>query len=158
MLKASFPNMIPTVRPEVKCLEINDIHWLLGFVEGEGCFLVVMQESKSKKVSSNVGLRFTITQHNRDLELMQNLSKYLGCGKCYLSRHEVNFVISSFSDIKDQIIPMFDKHPLLGNKKKDFNDFKKVAHLMESKHHLTEQGIKDIALIKSKMNSKRISN
>lgn len=45
-----------------------------------------------------------------------------------------------------------------GYKKKDFNDFKKVAHLMESKHHLTEQGIKDIALIKRKMNSKRISN
>jgi hypothetical protein len=150
--------MIPAVRPEVKCSEINDIHWLLGFVEGEGSFLVVIQESRSKKVSSSVSLRFTITQHNRDLELMQNLSKYLGCGKCYSSRHEVNFVTSSFSDIKNKVIPIFDKHPLLGNKKEDFKDFKKVAHLMGSKHHLTEQGIKEIALIKSKMNSNRISN
>lgn len=49
MLKVSFPNMIPAVRPEVKCSEINDIHWLLGFVEGEGSFLVVIQESRSKK-------------------------------------------------------------------------------------------------------------
>ena len=87
---------------------------------------------------------------------MQNLLNYLGCGKCYSSRNEVTFVTSSFSDIKNKIIPIFDKYALLGTKKEDFKDFKKVAELMESKDHFTEKGIKSIALIKSKMNSKRI--
>lgn len=158
MLKKSFPNMTPALRPEVESSEIKDIHWFLGFVEGEGSFLVVIQKSKSKKIPFSVSLRFTITQHNKDLELMVYLSKYLGCGKCYSSRNEVNFVTSSFSEIQNKIIPIFDKYPLLDNKKKDFDDFKKVAHLMISKDHLTEKGIKEITLIKSRMNSKRISD
>ncbi len=87
---------------------------------------------------------------------MQSFSNYLGCGKCYSNRNEVSFIISSFSDINSKIIPIFDKYPLLGTKKEDYKDFKKVAELMESKYHLTEEGIKNIILIKSNMNSKRI--
>ena len=147
-LKQSFPNMIPAERQEVKPSEIKDIRWLVGFVEGEGCFLVVIQKSKSKKKSYDISLRFTITQHNRDLELLQNLSNYLGCGKHYSSRNEVTFVTSSFSDIKSKIIPIFDKYDLLGTKKEDLKDFKKVAELIESKNHFTEKGIKNITLIK----------
>ena len=100
-------------------------------------------------------MRFTITQHNRDLELLQSFLNYLGCGRCYSSRNEVSFITSSFSDIKSKIIPIFDKYPLLGTKKEDFQDFKKVAELMESKDHLTEEGIKKITFIKSNMNSRR---
>lgn len=155
-LKQYFPNIISAERPEVKLSEIKDIRWLVGFVEGEGCFLVVIQKSKSKKKTYDINLRFTITQHNRDLELLQNLLNYLGCGKYYSSRNEVTFITSCFSDIKSKIIPIFDKYPLLGTKKEDFKDFKKVAELMESKDHLTEEGIKNITLIKSNMNSKRI--
>ena len=154
--KQSFPNIIPVERPEVKPSEIKDIQWFIGFVEGEGCFLVTTQESRNKKKTYDIGLRFTITQHNRDLELLQSFLNYLDCGKCYPSRNEVSFIISSFSDIKSKIIPLFDKYPLLGTKKEDFQDFKKVAELMESKDHLTEEGIKNITLIKSNMNSKRI--
>lgn len=155
-LKQSFPNIISAERPVVKSSEIKDIRWLVGFVEGEGCFLIVIQKSKNKKKTYDVNLRFTITQHNRDLELLQNLLNYLGCGKYYSSRNEVMFITSSFSDIKSKIIPIFDKYPLLGTKKEDFKDFRKVAELMESKDHLTEEGIKNITLIKSNMNSKRI--
>lgn len=154
----SFPNIIPAERPEVKHSEIKDIQWLIGFVEGEGCFLVTIQDSKQKKKTSDIALRFTITQHNRDLELLQSFLNYLGCGRCYSSRNEVSFITSSFSDIKSKIIPIFDKYPLLGTKKEDFQDFKKVAELMESKDHLTEEGIKKITFIKSNMNSKRISS
>lgn len=154
--KQSFPSIIPAERPEVKPSEIKDIHWWVGFVEGEGCFLVTNQKSKSQKKTYDIGLKFTITQHNRDLELLQSFSNYLGCGKCYSNRNEVSFIISSFSDINSKIIPIFDKYPLLGTKKEDYKDFKKVAELMESKYHLTEEGIKNIILIKSNMNSKRI--
>ena len=42
-LLLSFPNVIPAVRPDVKFAQIKDINWLIGFVEGEGCFLVIFQ-------------------------------------------------------------------------------------------------------------------
>ena len=156
ILKQSFPNIIPVTRPVVKSTEINDIYWLIGFVEGEGCFMVVIQQSKSKKTTHNVSLRFTITQHTRDSVLFESILNYLGCGRCYVSRNEVAFITSTFSDITSKIIPLFNKYPLLGTKKEDYSDFKKVAELVRSKDHLTPEGIEKIRIIQSNMNSKRI--
>lgn len=163
--KETFPNIIPAVRPNVDISEIKDVYWLIGFVEGEGSFMVIIQESafgwlsgaesKSKK-TDNIGLRFVITQHSKDSVLLDNISKYLGCGKCYFSRNEVNLIVSTFSNINDKIISLFNKYPLLGTKKEDYLDFCKVAELIKSKDHLTKQGIEDIKRIKSNMNRKRI--
>ena len=154
--KETFPNTIPVVRPKVDTSEIKDVYWLIGFVEGEGSFMVIIQESKSKKTTDNIGLRFVITQHSKDSVLIDNISNYLGCGKCYFSRNEVNLIVSTFSDINNKIISLFNKYPLLGTKKEDYLDFCKVAELIKSKNHLTKQGIENIKRIKSNMNSKRI--
>ena len=54
------------------------------------------------------------------------------------------------------IIPFFQKYPIIGVKAKDFEDFTKVALLMQDKAHLTEEGIEKIKIIKSNMNSNRI--
>ena len=154
--KETFPNTIPVVRPKVDTSEIKDVYWLIGFVEGEGSFTVIIQESKSKKTTDNIGLRFVITQHSKDSVLIDNISNYLGCGKCYFSRNEVNLIVSTFSDLNNKIISLFNKYPLLGTKKEDYLDFCKVAELIKSKNHLTKQGIENIKRIKSNMNSKRI--
>ena len=45
-LSESFPNIIPTVRPEIKSTKIQDMNWIIGFVEAEGSFQVV-----GKKIS-----------------------------------------------------------------------------------------------------------
>ena len=161
--KESFPDIQPILRPVVKLSEIQDIHWFIGFVEGDsrrrwlevglrpsGCFIVVVQEAKSKG-KHNISLRFRITrapalprshpitttggdgvkfylltltttsssmnktcfarqaaagQHNRDLVLLESLIKYLGCGRCYLSRNEATFIISTFADLSEKIIPL----------------------------------------------------
>jgi len=154
--KETFPNMIQIVRPMVDISEIKDVYWLIGFVEGEGSFMVIIQESKSKKTTDNIGLRFVITQHSKDSVLFDNISNYLGCGKCYFNRNEVNLTVSTLSDINNKIIALFNKYPLLGTKKEDYLDFCKVAELIKSKDHLTKQGIENIKRIKSNMNSKRI--
>jgi hypothetical protein len=118
--------------------------------------MVIIQESKSKITTDNLGLRFVITQHSKDSLLLDNISNYLGCGKCYFNRNEVNLTVSTFSDISHNIISLLNKYPLLGTKKKDYLDFCKVAELIKSKDHLTKQGIENIKRIKSNMNSKRI--
>ena len=94
--------------------------------------------------------------HNRDLVLLNGLINYLGCGRCCLSRNEATFIISKFSDISNKIIPLFNQHPLLGTKQKDYLDFSKVAELILSKDHLTKEGVEKIKLIKCNMNNKRI--
>jgi hypothetical protein len=91
--------------------------------------------------------------------MMDGLIKYLGCGR-YYSRSNKDygeFIVEKFSDIVEKIIPLFDKFQLQGVKRKDFEgfDFKKVALLMQSKAHLTLEGIEEIRKIKSGMNSQR---
>lgn len=153
-LKEAFPGIIPAIRPPVLSTEIKDINWLRGFAEGEGCFQVVIQKYKDK---TSVSLRFTLTQHSRDKVLMGSLVNYLGCGRYYSSptREEVYFIVSTFSDISNIIIPLFHKYPLLGYKQQDFLNFVKVAELIKCKDHLTKEGLAEINTIKSSMNSRR---
>lgn len=50
-------------------------------------------------------------------------------------------VVEKYSDIRDKIIPFFEKYPLYGFKKENYLDFKKVSELMENKAHLTLEGL-----------------
>jgi hypothetical protein len=68
----------------------------------------------------------------------------------------VIFKVTSYSDISEKIIPFFNKYPILGVKLKDFEDFKKVANLMEKRLHLTPEGLDQIKKIKLGMNRKRV--
>jgi hypothetical protein len=88
-------------------------------------------------------------QHNRDLVLLESLIKYLGCGRCYLSRNEATFIISTFADLSEKIIPLFNQYPLLGTKQEDYLDFFRVAELIKSKDHLTKEGAEKIKIIKT---------
>jgi hypothetical protein len=117
--------------------------------------MVVIQEAKSKE-RYDISLRFTITQHNRDLVLLEGLINYLGCGRCSLSRNEATFIVSKFSDISNKIIPLFNEYPLIGTKQANYLDFLKVVELIRAKDHLTKEGIEKIQIIKSNMNNKRL--
>jgi hypothetical protein len=104
-------------------------------------------------------LRFVLTQHTRDTELINSLKKYLNCGKYHArsNRNFGEFIVEKFSDITEKIIPFFDKYPLTGIKSKDFQDFKQIAELMKNKTHLTPDGLKKIKKIKLGMNSSRLN-
>lgn len=103
-------------------------------------------KSSSCKVGSRVQLKFKITQHSRDAELMESLVKYLDCGNIYTkaSVAVVDYEVKKFSDLTEKIIPFFEKYPLQGIKKQNFEDFCKVASLVKSGAHLTESGLAEI--------------
>ena len=46
ILKDSFPSIIPEPRPLVLNNENVDKNWLIGFIEGEGCFLLIFSSAK----------------------------------------------------------------------------------------------------------------
>jgi len=156
--KESFPSLIPYPAEEIPKSEnnqIEDLNWFRGFVEAEGSFQVTAQ---SKKDKINIGLKFSLTQHSRDKVLISKFVEYLNCGRiCEAStRNEIYFLVSVYSDIVEKIIPLFKEYPLIGVKKKDYLDFFKVAELMKTKKHLTDEGLKEILIIKNNMNKNRI--
>lgn len=105
-----------------------------------------------------MSLRFSITQHVKDELLLNSFTTYLNCGRYYKSpsRNEGQYLVTTFSDINDKIIPLLKEYPLLGVKKEDYLDLVKAAKLIKSKDHLTEEGFSLIRTIKNNMNTKRI--
>lgn len=102
----SFPDAELIARPKVTLGEIVDPYWLVGFVDGDGCFHIVTQKTES---SSKVWLAFQITQHSRDTLLTGSIVKYLDCGKVYNrnSTPAVDFRVYNLDTISSKIIPFF---------------------------------------------------
>ncbi len=112
---------------------------------------------KRNKTKHTVYLKFQITQHLREKILMENIKKYLGYGRVeeHTNAHAINFIITKFKDI-EKIISLFNQYPLQSNKVQDFEDFKKIFIIMKNKHHLTNEGLNQIKIIKSNMNKSRL--
>lgn len=159
-LNEAFPDIVPVLRPNLKDSPlISDLNWFAGFTDAEGCFFVSVRESINSRLGEAVSLRFILTQHLRDEELMRSFITILGCGR-YIPRSNAayaEFVVEIFTDINQKIIPLFEKYTLNGIKAHDFEDFKKVAALMENREHLTLNGLKEIKKIKLNMNTQRKS-
>jgi len=88
---------------------------------------------------------------------MSKLSVYFSCENWYATNSKTygEFVVSKFSDIESKIIPFFEKYPMYGDKKLDFESFKQAAMIISSKGHLTVQGLEKIHIIKDNMNKER---
>ena len=159
-LKFKFPTVIGVPRTEVnfKYILNEKPFWLTGFVDGEGCFYVKI--TKARTVTGyQISLSFSISQHIRDELLLTRLIDNLGCGKIEkvtTRPNAITFVLYKFSDINNKIIPFFKKYPLQGIKSMDYNDFCKIAKIMEDKSHLTPKGLKRIKSLKSGLNKGRI--
>ena len=153
--KESFPTAFAVVRPSVTYntlnVKIKNLNWIRGFINAEGSFQVITQNN------TNVSLRFSLTQHIKDEELLKDIVTYLNCGRYYESpiRNEGQYLVTIFSDINDKIIPFLNEYPLLGTKKDDYLDFLQIAELIKSKAHLTNEGLEKIKFIQSNMNRKR---
>jgi len=167
-LSKAFPNIIPISRPEVSISKIINPFWLAGFVEAEGCFSVTIFKSKTSKFGEAVKLSFILTQNVRDEDLMKSLIEYLGCGYTTLeNRGTIDFKVTKISNIRDVIIPFFNKYPLQGVKSKDFSDFCKAVDIVGNKArargpcktqglaHLSKEGLDQIRIIKNRMNTNR---
>jgi hypothetical protein len=127
--------------------------WIAGFTSGEGCFNINITKSTTNKSGYQVQLKFQLTQP-RDSELLKSLVSFLGCGYYYATKGRDcgDFLVVRFSDISSKIIPFFKKYPIQGVKANDFADFCEITELMESKAHLTKDGLEQIKQIKSGLN------
>ena len=156
-LKKAFPGVSPYERPPKQLPSIPDYNWLTGFADGESNFAVRVSSSVTNKLGKSVSLRFIITQHKRDILLLNSIEKFLGCGqvKERPAHPCADFIVTSFSAVNEKIIPFFDKYPLIGAKYQDYLDFCKVADLIKNKVHLTSEGLNEIIKIKDGMNKGR---
>ena len=155
-LKSEFSGYQKVERPVINYDNAYiDPFWLSGFVSAEGNFDVRIPKTNSK-TGYRVQLRFRITQHLRDIKLMEKIVQYLGGCKVYkYTPSAVHLNIVDFFLITERIIPIFKSSPLVGVKYLDYIDWCKIHELMVNRSHLTVQGINSIREIKLGMNRGR---
>jgi hypothetical protein len=153
-LKALFADLTPFIKP-VSDIGLNiDPQWLAGFISGEGCFSISIVKSQSVKQGYQVQLRFRLTQHIRDLQLMESLVNYLG-GRVTKSKEAVDLQVTKLSDLTEKVLPLLEKYPIQGVKFQDYCDFIKAVEIVKNKSHLTAEGLSQIQKIKAGMNTGR---
>jgi hypothetical protein len=155
-LKVIFPEIKAVNRPLVVGKEIPSPFWIAGFTSGDGSFYLTIRKKKLNGIP-RIDIGFQITQHSRDMLLLEKFTTYFNCGKLKKdSRYYVHyFIASSIKDISQNIIPFFKEYKIIGTKSLDFTDFCKAVEIIKSGAHLTKEGVDLICEIQNGMNSKR---
>ncbi|AKM83240.1 hypothetical protein A2422_00200 [Candidatus Woesebacteria bacterium RIFOXYC1_FULL_31_51] len=136
---------------------LKTIGWIVGFVDGEGCFSVSVFKNKTTKNGWQIFPEFVVTQSERSISTLQEIKKFFGCGNIFVNHrydnHNENlyrYCVRNIHDLKDKIIPFFESNNLRSAKIKDLNIFKEVVLLMINKKHLQKEGFDKILSIAGK--------
>jgi hypothetical protein len=87
---------------------------------------------------------------------MNSLKETLKCGIVFEhSKNAVLLRVRRFKDIYSKIIPLLNEYCIQGVKTLDFQDFCKIAKLVNEKAHLALAGLEKIRDIKLNMNKGR---
>lgn len=133
-----------------------DAQWIVGFVDGEGCFHVGISRHEGMSAGLQVLPEFTVVQHERDAQLLHALKAWFGCG-VVRSNHgdRLAYRVRDRQHLLERIVPFFVKHPLKSGKRQDFEKFRRVLLMMAAGEHLTEAGIETIRGVTAQMNRGR---
>ncbi len=136
--------------------------WIVGFIDGEGCFSVSIQKSPHTKLGWQVFPEFVVTQGEKSIDALKSIRDFFDCGRIFVNKRHDNHVenlyrycVRSQKDLNERIIPFFDEYSLQTAKKIDFEIFKQVMGMMTKQSHLCKEGITAIAELSQKMNRKK---
>ena len=130
-----------------------DPHWVVGFVDGEGCFHIGINPHAEMKAGHQVLPEFTVVQHERDAQVLHGLKAFFGCGVVRVNHGDrLAYRVRGLEHLQERIVPFFLSHPLKTKKNVDFLKFRDVILLMERGEHLTPDGIENIRRITAVMN------
>ena len=137
------------------------IGWIVGFVDGEGCFTVSIFRNATTKTGWQVFPEFVVTQGARSRHVLHELRDYFGCGHISVNHRHDNhnaplyrYCVRSMVHLRDRIVPFFERNSLRTAKIEDFRIFCKVLKRMERGAHLHPSGINEIAEMVEHMNRK----
>src|SRR3954471_11109241 len=138
--------------------------WVVGFVDGEGCFSVPIFRNRTCRLGWQVQPEFTVSQGARSVHTLHDLKRFFGCGWVGRNGRRDNhredmyrYRISKRADLRRSVIPFFEANPLRTAKVDDFTVFATVVRMMESGRHLSMDGLHEIARLVETMNRKKPS-
>jgi hypothetical protein len=114
--------------------------WIVGFVDGEGCFNLDVHKKSDMRWGIQMQPEFTVVQNEIDVQILYALKDFFQCGSVGVNRREkygtrYHYRVKSVKDLNDKIIPFFDKHSLKTKKKIEYQRFRRICLLMNQGYH-----------------------
>lgn len=138
--------------------------WVVGFVDGEGCFGVSIVRNSTCRLGWQVQPEFSVTQGERSLRALELLRRFFRCGTVIRNRRHDNhreamyrFSIRRGIDLRQRVVPFFESHPLRTAKGEEFQRFATILRWMDLGNHLDHQGLVEIARTVETMNHRKAS-
>lgn len=103
-LKAEFPLSVPYPAPQIGNPEIPHPLWIAGFTSGDGCLSVLIRRPSASQKNFRVVLRFVISQHKKDKQLMTKFIDYFNCGRLVNYDEMMDFWVEKNEDNIKKII------------------------------------------------------
>jgi hypothetical protein len=115
-------------------------YWVVGFTDGEACFNLDVHVKNDMRYGLQLQPEFTIVQHERDKELLEDFIVFFGCGSVGVNRKDqtstrYHYRVKNVKDLHEKVVPFFEAHPLCSKKNQDFQQFKEIVTLMYSGYH-----------------------
>jgi LAGLIDADG endonuclease len=139
--------------------------WVIGFVDGEGCFSIgfVRQPRRPGRNGYTTGFQvtheFVVAQGKQSLPALYELRDFFGVGQVLINRRYDNhredmyrYVVRRRDELVETVIPFFRRHRLRTSKRDNFDKFAKCVELISEGGHLTVDGLIQIAEITETMN------
>lgn len=143
---------------------LENIGWVVGFVDGEGCFSAPVVKSPKMAIGWQVQPAFAVVQGESSRDVLDGLMDFFGCGRVYVNRRRDNhkedlfrYCVNRRSELRDVIIPFFTENPLRTSKAENFRKFASIIEMMEAGRHLSVDGLAGIAAISETMNHRKPS-
>jgi hypothetical protein len=141
---------------------LKTVGWVVGFVDGEGCFSVTIQRCRVVKLGWQVFPEFVVTQGAKSLSTLRELQQFFGCGRIFINNRTDNhrepiyrFCVRSARDLREKVVPFFSENRLRTAKQSAFDLFVKVLEMMKQRKHLSLDGLREIASIVSRLNRQK---
>jgi hypothetical protein len=138
--------------------------WIVGFVDGEGCFAASIVRNHVCRLGWQVQPEFSVTQSERSLSSRNLVRQFFACGTIIRNQRHDNhreamyrFSVRRGADLRARIVPFFESHPLRTAKHDEFLRFVRILRLMDEGCHLNLEGMKEIARIVETMNHRKAS-
>ena len=127
--------------------------WVVGFVDGEGCFHIGIAKHAEMTAGVQVLPEFTVVQHEGDVQVLHGLKEYFGCGVVRKNHGDrMCYRVRGLPHLLEKVVPFFLEHPLKTKKNLDFMKFRDALLLMEKGEHLTPEGLAKIRGLAAQMN------
>jgi hypothetical protein len=130
-----------TILPPAK-FDLNSNHWLTGFAEADGSFVISISKSPTHKIGYNIRLEFKIKQKNEDL--LEDIKEYLGGNIYYLKNDQIFYYNSTSFKFAKNVADYFDRYQLNSSKLVRYLKWRKAYRRIQRKEHLTQEGLNKI--------------